>query len=502
MFRIRFLTPISLIVTLVILYSYSVNAEFYSYAKRIYITDSDGLSMGYVTPYQKEVLSKDYAYLKWKRAGFPEGNSFPIALIEGTTTALPFGIQGELLRVKINSISDSGVDLTINKSDVLTGIQNISESLSENVEAIGNETGKPFENVRKGVNINEDLQDSNKKINKFTNQSNQRIDKFTNRGHQSPLHGLDSRPNFEGKINKVVNRGYHSSLHILNSKPNVVEKRVDILIKNKESEFAEKIADRIIPLLIGTFVAGASPITSITYSIIINQIPSSLRHNITKFVYNIGTKSENNYSSDSMLSRSGVTTIFIGNPNRNKFSSNLSNELKKLNLPYFSNGKIIGKKTYSEDSIGLIAAIPEEKVWSANTIQNRWNQDKIRLYKTMIAGVSDPGLKAATVWYNDQLDIARKSITSVVSLTDGADSSDILKIVSDDFNNNPKSTISSAALMQGWILIGLSSLQSSEFDKVESLGYVAIVKKKGSSYDVLEIHTINGYKIDHFLNPY
>jgi len=108
-FRNRLLTPISLIVTLIISYSFSVvNAEVYSYDKKISITDSDGLSMGYVIPYQREVLSKDYAYLKWKREGFPEGNSFPIALIEGTTTALPFGIQGELLRVRINSISNSG----------------------------------------------------------------------------------------------------------------------------------------------------------------------------------------------------------------------------------------------------------------------------------------------------------------------------------------------------------------------------------------------------------
>jgi len=171
-------------------------------------------------------------------------------------------------------------------------------------------------------------------------------------------------------------------------------------------------------------------------------------------------------------------------------------------LPYFKDGKIIGKRTYSEDSIGLIAAIPEEKVWLPNTIENRWNQDKIRLYKTMIAGIDDSGLEAAAVWYNDQLDNARKAITSLVSFTDGADSSDILKIVTDNFNNNPKSTISSATLLQGWILIGLSSLQSNQFDRANSLGYVAIVKKRGNSYDVLEVHTINGYQTNYFLNPY
>ncbi len=459
---------ILVIVTFIILYSFSANAVFYSYDEKITITDSDGSSMGYVIPYQQEVLFQDYAYLKWKREGFPEGNSFPIALIEGTTTALPFGIEGELLRVKINSISGSGVDLTIDKSDVLTEIQNIPESLPENVEAINEEIEEQFEDVSEELN---------NEINIFVNQLGQRVDKW-------------------------VNRGYYSSLHILNSNPNSVEKRVDSLIKNKESEFAEKIADRIIPMLIDTFVAGTLPITGVTYTVIVSQIPSSVRHEITQFIYNIDTDYENSYSNDVMLSKSGVTTIFIGNPNRNEFSSNLNDELKSLGLPYFSNGKIIGKRTYSEDSIGLIAAIPEEKVWYANTIENRWNQDKIRLYKTMIAGIDDSGLEAAAVWYNDQLDNARKSITSVASLTDGSDSSDILKIVSDNFNNNPKSTISSATLMQGWILTGLSSLQSTQFDSVDSLGYVAIIKKKGSSYDLLEIHTINGYKTNYFLNPY
>ena len=435
----------------------SVFASFYSYEQQITITDSDGSYMGYVLPYQKEILFEDYAYLKWKRQGFLEGNSFPIALIKGTTTALPFGIEGELLRVKINSISSSGVDLTIDKSDVVTEIQNIPETLPENIEAISNEA----ENE-----INLAIEDLSKRVDKF------------------------------------ANRGYYSSLHILSYNPNNAEKRGDSLIKNKESEFAEKIADKVIPLLISTFVAGTYPITGTIYTNIVNQIPSSVRHEITQFIYNIDTDSETKYSTDYLLSKSGVTTILIGNPNRNKFSSNLNNELKRSGLPYFEDGKIIGKRTYSEDSIGLIAAIPEEKVWLANTLQNRWDNDKIRLYKTMISGIGDDGLEAAAVWYNDQLDNARILITSVASLTDGADSSDILRVVSDNFNKNPKSTIGSATLLHGWILTGLSSLQSTQIDRVDSLGYVVIVKKNGNLYDVLEVHTINGYKTNYFLNPY
>ena len=93
-----------LLLGLVILIGLSsiVLATFYPYNQKITITDSDGSYMGYVKPYQAEVLFQKYTYLKWKREGFPEGNSFPIALRAGTTTALPFGIQGELLRVKIN----------------------------------------------------------------------------------------------------------------------------------------------------------------------------------------------------------------------------------------------------------------------------------------------------------------------------------------------------------------------------------------------------------------
>ncbi|MBW2976586.1 hypothetical protein KY347_04020 [Candidatus Woesearchaeota archaeon] len=463
------------IMTLTVFCSVSANAAFYPYGKQITITDSDSSPMGYVTPYEQEVLFKDYAYLKWKRNGYPEGNTFPIALVEGTTVPLPFGIEGKLLRVRVNSISGSGVDLTIDKSDVLTEIQNIPETLPGNINAIGNEIKKQ---VEEGLEqTDKAMQDLNAEITIFVNQFGQRVDKF-------------------------INRGYHSSLHILNSNANSVEKRIDTLIKNKESEFAEKIADRIVPLLIDTFVAGTLSVTGILYTNVISQIPSSVRHEITQFIYNINTKFENSYSSDYMLSKSGVTTILIGNPSRNKFSSNLNDELKNLNLPYFKDGKIIGKRTYSEDSIGLVAAIPEEKQWLPNTLQNRWDNDKIRLYKTMIAGIGDNGLETAAKWYNDQLDNARSLITSVASLTDGADSTDILKIVSDNFNNNPKSTISSAALMQGWILTGLSSIQSTEFDKVDSLGYVAVVKKKGNSYDVLEIHTINGYKTNYFLNPY
>lgn len=177
--------PLVLALVFLIIVCNSVFASFYAYDQQITITDSDGSYMGYVLPYQKEILFEDYAYLKWKREGFPEGNSFPIALIKGTTTALPFGIEGELLRVKINSIYSSGVDLTIDKSDVITEIQNIPETLPENIEAISNEAEDE---------VNLAIEDLNTRVNKF------------------------------------VNRGYYSSLHILSYNPNSVEKSVGNLI--------------------------------------------------------------------------------------------------------------------------------------------------------------------------------------------------------------------------------------------------------------------------------
>lgn len=465
MLKIKAVHFISSFVIVLLLCS-PVYATFYSYDQQIGITDSDGSSLGYVLPYKVNGLFNDYyAYLRWKRTGFPEGNTFPVFLVEGTTAPLIFGIEGEFLKVKVNSISSSGVDLSIDKSDVITEIEQVAETVENTNQQIAED-------------INEAVKQTNVISNDIDNEATNTINL------------LDQR------VNKAIDRGYYSSLHIINSR-DLVAKEVSQKIVNKETEFAEKISDRIIPIVLDSFAVG----TGITYTVLIKLIPSSLRHEMTIFLYNIDTKYDSSYN-DASLSNKGAVTIYIGNPKTNAVSAQLNSQLKSLGLPYFEGEKIIGKRTYSEGSIGLVAAIPEEKVWTETTLENRWNNDRIRTYKTLIAGIDDEGLDAAADWYNDQLDNAATLITSVASLTNGADSSDILKIVTDNFNKNPKSTISSATLLEGWILTGFSSLQSADFETVDSLGYVAIVKKNGNSYDILEIHTINGYQTNYFLNPY
>ena len=398
--------------------------------------------------------------MKWQRYGFPIGDSFPIALIEGTSTALPFGIQGELLRVKIWKITSSNVDLTIDQSDIISELNDLDKSLLENVEAINKEAEKqtkPIENA-----ANEQIKSISNELDILNKQLLERTDKITK-------------------------RGYYSSLHIVDNSNNEA-KEISLKIKNKEAELAEKIGDRIISLTLDLFASGSG----VAYSTFIKIIPSSIRHDMTAFFYNIGEK----YNGDDYsLSKEGVATIYIGN---NKVSSEMNNELKSLGLPYIFGNKIIGKREYT-GSIGIIAAIPEEKIWASDTLKKRWDNDKIRLYKTLILGLDDKGLEAAGKWYNNQLDLTKNAASGLVSLGDGADINDALLYVKDKALENPKSSFSSAVLIQSWILVGLSSLKESSLDKVDSLGYVVVVDEKGN---VLEIWTLNGDKKNYFLNEY
>jgi len=285
---------------------------------------------------------------------------------------------------------------------------------------------------------------------------------------------------------KLMNRQYHSSLHIFDNSDNKA-KEVSLNIKNKEAELAEKIGDRLVVLVLDSYASGSG----IAYTAFVSQIPASVRHDMTTFFYNI----EEEYVSNNDLSKESVATLYIGN---NKLSSELNDELKTLGLPYISNNKIIGQREY-KGSIGIIAAIPEEKTWSSNTLQNRWDNDKVRLYKTLINGLDNKGLEAAGKWYVDQLDSVKNLASGLASLGDGADLNDALVYAKDKALENPKSSFSSAVLLQSWILVGLSSLQESNFDRIDSLGYVVVVNERGTP---LEIWTLNGNNKNYFLNEY
>ncbi len=445
-----------LLILLIVLFSNIVFATNYPYDEKISISNGDE-EMGYIKPYRQKVLGTYYPYLEWQRYGFPIGNSFPIALVKGTTTSLPFGIEGELLRVEIGEIESSYVELIIDQSDIATELNNLDETLPENIEA-----------------ITEDIETKTKPI----------IDDINLR------------------IEKAINRNYHSSLHIIDTS-NPKLKEMSKRIKDKESELAEEIADSVIYSVLNVFFA---PGSGIGYQTFINQIPSQIRHDITTFLYNIEYVQDS--GSEESFADKGIATLYIGNPNENKISSQFNTQLKNSGLPYFEGKKIIGKRNYSSSDIGIISAIPEEKYWDEDTLQNRWNADKIRLYKTQIAGIGNEGLETAVLWYNDQLELAKDSISSAVRLAGGAvdeagvELNEILSEVKRNVNANPKSSIGFATIAQGWILTGVSSLQEPNFNKVDSLGYVVIVKKQGNSYKTLEIHSIIGDKKNYFLEEY
>lgn len=440
---------------LIILMFNVVSATSYSYNQKIPIMDN-GEEIGYVKPYQKNIFGTNYAYLEWQRYGFPVGYSFPIFLIKGTTTALPFGIQGELLRVQIGKITDSSVDLVIDQSDVITEINNLDESLPENIEAIVEETDKVSNQIISDIDL---------------------------------------------KLNKAINRNYHSSLHVIDTS-NSKLKEMSRRIKEKEAELAEEIGDSVVSSVLNIIATGSG----MAYDVFVGLLPSEFRHDITTFIYNIEYTEDK--GSESSYADKGIATLYIGNPDSNKVSKQFNKELKSLGLPYFEENKIIGQRTYSSHDIGIIAAIPEEKYWDDTTLKKRWDEDKIRLYKTMIAGIDDEGLETAVLWYNNQLELAKDSISTIVRLAGGSlddggiEPNEIMSEIGKNNRANPESSIGFATIAQGWTLIGVSSLQEPDFSKIDSLGYVVIVKKEGNDYRTLETHTIVGDKRNYFLGDY
>lgn len=456
-----------LLLGFVILFSNLALATSYPYNQEIPILNQ-GKEIGYVSPYYQSTILGNYAYLKWQRYGFPIGDSFPIALIEGTITALPFGINGEFLKIKINKITNSNIDLTIDQSSISQELENTLNNAEE---------------------------DMNKQINEVTKQTKPIFTSV-----QNELEKLNSQ--LELRAQKAIDRDYHTSLHIIDITNKKLEETSNI-IKQKEAELAEEIEDKIIYLLLESFV---SPGSGISYTSFISQIPSEIRHDITNYIYNIDSKQDN--LNEAELATNGVTTIYIGNPIQNKVSAAFNNQLKNLDLPYFENNKIIGKRTYSSDDIGIIAAIPEEKYLDKTTLQKRWDNNKIRLYKTLIAGIGNEGLDASTLWYTKQLDLAKNTVKSGATITAGAidgsklEINEILSGIGNIIKSDPKASIGFGTIAQGWVLAGINSLQNSNIERIDSLGYVIIVKKEGNNYRTLETYSLVGYTKNYFLDEY
>ncbi|MCK5177838.1 MAG: hypothetical protein KAQ92_09000, partial [Candidatus Aenigmarchaeota archaeon] len=323
-------------------------AEFYNYNEKVDI-NAGGKTIGYVEAYKISSVFGEYAYLKWKRDGYPEGNTFPVFLVKGTYVPLVFGVELEFLNVEINDITSTGVDLTIDKSSLEETIETAVETVPGSVVSLVDETPQIVGDAADSVS---------KEVNAFNEEMVKRATKF-------------------------VNRGYYSSLHIVDSK-DAVSLKVSNSIKDREALMAEKVSDKIIPLVIDAFVAGNFPVTSIAYNEAMRMVPPSIRHELTKFLLNINTKYDS--YSDSKLGGMGVYTLYIGNPSVNSLSDSLNDELKNEGLPHFENGVIVGKRRYVEESIGIIAAVPEERVWETDTLEKRLADDRVRLYKTLIAG--------------------------------------------------------------------------------------------------------------------
>jgi len=421
---------------------------FYLYDQEIDITNSSDTKIGYVTPY-KITLVTDFAYLKWMRDGFPEGNTWPVFLVKDTTIPLPFGFEN-YLTVRINNINSTGVNLTI-----------------------------------KNINTNDTV-----------DQISQRIGKF-------------------------VSRGYYSSLHVVNEN-DTISKNLNQKIVKSEAVLAESVSDNVVKILLKGFVISITglpidipdiPIDLIYNFIIdlINKISPTARNELTAFLLNIQTHYDNSYSNDTELNNKGIFTVYVGNPEKNKLSDEFNEQLKQLDLPHFEkendNWVIKSNRTYYGESIGLIAAIPEEKSWNVNTLYDRWDADKVRLYKVLIAGIGDKGINASTIWYTDQLKNANNWMALFITafgdyLKDDVDAERLMNYTYTLVAEDLKTNIGTGTIMYGWVLAATSSLNFSEIKPIDSLGYVIVVENNGKDYTVLETDSIVGDKINVFLEEY
>lgn len=447
-------------ILITILLSVTACGDFYRYNEKIYIKPTDQ-ELGYIEPYKVTTILGNFAYLKWQRYGYPEGNIYPAPLIEDTSLPLPFGLENIYLQVKINRITKEGVDMDIDTSEIIPSSL-ITLTIPE-------------------VTITSLPIDTTPDINEVSNQIVTRLE-------------------------KVTNRGYYSSLHITGSRALPIDSDVSRSIVKKELKLAEKLTDVVIPLLVKTVdiptVVGGTFLAE-TYCKVTGMIPDSVRSPVTQYLTNIDTKNDIRYPSEYELSKDGAFTIYVGGPAVNVVAKQMNDHLTARNLPHFEKRYgtwiIIGDREYTDGSVGIVAAIPEEKMWTTSTMNKRWDEDKIRFYRTLIAGIEKEGTVAGGKWYTDQLDLTITNLNTVrVSICMGdlenLDTGDILSVLGDMAHKNPKAMTSVSVLLQGWVLASMNILQTGKFDKVESLGYVVIVQQEGNGYKVLEIHSIIGDK--------
>lgn len=529
---------------------------------------SSGKEIGYIKPYQKTGPLGTFTYLEYRREGFPKGDTFPLPLNPGNLK-LPFGLDNVYLNVTVYSITDEGVYMTVNTPNIISTTTTIPVTtttitippsailLRYDTENAVNYNGtifgyiKPYKKstslgpftylkyrkyprneIEYGIAVTP-LIPIKLFYGSYTDYYRVYIYEFTDGGVwadvsvKETVKGITKtkeeldllEDQLSTRIDKFVNRGYYSSIHITGKDAQEIDPRVSREMEKMELDIAENIGDTITPLLSG--LAG-HPELAKAYCKYIKYVPEKMRNDLTKYLLNIETHNYTQHRSDAELSTLGAFTISVGGPSVNPLSVQINEDLKMMGLPHFEKKEygtvLIGEQEYTDPSIAVIAALPEEIIWKKDTLNERWKSDKIRFYRTMIAGLEGEGTQTGMVWYNDQLrmvkgvlGLIKESLCFAGKIdfpTEESNSKEIFEFIDDtsEFIVNQSSELdshtsktqmqSSKALMQGWYLAAMDILQEGDVNGAPSAGYVVIIQKQGNSYKLLESHSIIGNKVE------
>ncbi|MFH0861323.1 MAG: hypothetical protein V1921_08990 [Candidatus Altiarchaeota archaeon] len=552
------------------------DAKFYQYGVqgKIYIS---GLESGYVEPYQKTTALGISTYLKYRRYGFPEGTTYPlIPLSEGKTYPLPFGLENVYLRVTVYSIRDTGAYMTVNTSGILpipsSTIPSVSTSIPTTTTIYIPSSARFLEyGTEDQIAVNGSVVGYLKPFTRDTSLGTFAYFKYKRNpagelrydlpvGLRVPIklfygsytdyyyvlvyrideNGLWADVSVEETVNGItktvedlnrledqltsrienfVNRGYYSSLHITGSDAQEIDPRVSFEMEKMELDIAENIGDTLTPLLANLF---GQPELAASYCKLIKNVPAELRNDLTKYLLNIDTHNYTQHQSDAELSTLGAFTISVGGPSVNSLSVKINDDLRTLGLPHFERKSygtvLVGDKEYTDSNVAVIAALPEEIIWKKDTIDERWQDGKIRFYRTMIAGLEGEGTETGIVWYTGQLravkgvlGVIKNSICFAGSAdipTEDSSEEEIFEFIDDasefvqnesrEFSTQISNTQmqSTKAILQGWYLAGMNLIQEGDYTSVPSAGYVVVIQKQGNSYKLLESYSIMGSDIE------
>lgn len=211
---------------------------------------------------------------------------------------------------------------------------------------------------------------------------------------------------------------------------------------------------------------------------------------ITQMFMNLEDIQEGQYSTEEEEKRS-MFLVAYGGPVVNSHARQYSMD---KNLPlYFEerDGKwvIVDKhanKVYDEGEYGMVMAIPRVSSISLSDLNTKVeSDDKILLYRTIIAGITREGTQAGGLWYADMLnksDFLLELITQYVcGQTDSAEIADALAEQGVDYliNNVDTSEFGdsiTAVKKYSEVMIASSLNEDAKLDELDIKGYAALVK--------------------------